>query len=204
MEISMIQPRYIAGFTLIEMLVSLALFTIIATVTVGTLLVLIAGNSRVTGEQEVLTTLSFALDSMTREIRTGSEYFCGNANSVISASVVSSSTDEQSCSIPNFGLSFRESGQSISEGDDNNRIAYYFKNKMIYRRVGDKTETPLIGNEISVLDARFVVTGTPPLRNSSDKQQPTVTIFITAQASSSELTKPFTLQTTVVQRALDI
>jgi prepilin-type N-terminal cleavage/methylation domain-containing protein len=203
----MIKLRPTAGFTLIEMLVSLALFTIIATVTVGTLLVLIAGNSRVTGEQEVLTTLSFALDRMTREIRTGSEYFCGSAGSVANASgVISSSTDEQSCTKPNFGLSFREAGDSITGGDDNNRIAYYFNasNKMIYRKVGVNDPEPIIGSEITVLDAKFTVTGTPPLRNSTDKQQPSVTIFITAQASSSELTKPFTLQTTVVQRALDI
>lgn len=69
-----------SGFTLIEMLVSLSLFTIVMTITLGTLLILIKGNQVSVAEQSVMDTLAFSLDSMTREIRTGSYYVCVSAN----------------------------------------------------------------------------------------------------------------------------
>ncbi len=64
------------GFTLIEMIVSLGIFSIVSTMTVGSLLVLISGNQQLQGEQNAMTNLAFAIDSMTREMRTGSSYVC--------------------------------------------------------------------------------------------------------------------------------
>jgi len=69
-----------SGFTLIEMLVSLSLFTVVITITVGSLLVLINGNRELVSTQSVMDSLSFSLDSMTREIRTGRSYVCVSAS----------------------------------------------------------------------------------------------------------------------------
>jgi prepilin-type N-terminal cleavage/methylation domain-containing protein len=194
-----------SGFTLIEMLVSLALFTIVATISVGTLLVLINGNSKVVGEQSVMTGLTFALDSMSREIRTGTDYFCGSIVQVTGNAVTGSSTNVSNCTSGNVGLSFREAGESITGGSSQGRIAYYFDNNMMYRKIGTGTPVPIIGDDIRVTSARFVVTGSEKLTaNLTDKLQPTVTLVLTAVASSSDNTTPFTVQTTVTQRALDI
>ena len=190
-----------AGFTLIEMLVSLALFTVVATIAVGTMLVLVGGNGRVVGEQVVTSSLTFALDSMSREIRTGSEYFCGTAGAVQG---VTSLTAVQDCATGNTGISFREAGESISGGTSNSRISYYFNNGSLFRRVGLNTEERLLNNDITVTDVRFIVTGTEPLTlNNTNKLQPTVTIIVTG-AAATDLTRTFTVQTTVTQRALDI
>ncbi len=197
--------RHSAGFTLIEMLVSLALFTIVATIAVGTLLVLINGNSRVVGEQSVMTGLTFALDSMSREIRTGTDYYCGSIAQVSGASVTGSSTNVSNCTSGNVAFSFREAGESITGGSSQGRIAYYFSNNMIYRKVGTGTPVPIIGDDVRVTSARFVVTGSEKLTaNLTDKVQPIVTLVMTAVASSSDGLSPFTVQTTVTQRALDI
>jgi len=67
------------GFTLVEVLVSMSLFTIVVTMSMGTLLVLIDANAKQQNIQTAMTNLSFALDSMTREIRTGYSYQCGGA-----------------------------------------------------------------------------------------------------------------------------
>jgi prepilin-type N-terminal cleavage/methylation domain-containing protein len=192
------------GFTLVEMLVSLALFTTVATMSVGTLLVLINGNTQVVGEQVTLTSLSFALDSMTREIRTGSEYYCGSQAQVTGGTVVGSSTIVQNCSAGNVGLSFREAGESITGGLNNNRIAYYFQNNQLWRRVGNQTAQAIVTNDVSIINARFIVTGATPLGSGTDIIQPTVTLLVEAQASGTDATKTFTLQSTVTQRALDL
>jgi prepilin-type N-terminal cleavage/methylation domain-containing protein len=65
-----------AGFTLIEMIVSLGVFSVVVTTAVGAILVLVNTNLQLQSEQSVMTNLSFALDTMTREMRTGFKYFC--------------------------------------------------------------------------------------------------------------------------------
>ncbi len=195
------------GFTLVEMLVALTLFTMVATVTVGALLVLVGGNSRAVDNQTALTALSFALDSMTREIRTGSEYYCGSMAQVTGSSVTSSSTAVRNCTTAGVGLSFREAGSSLTDGQDQGRIAYYYDgaNRTIYRQIGDSTPESIVSRDIKITEAKFFVSGATKLTTfNTDKSQASVTLQLTAQASSSDLTKTFTLQTTIVQRALDI
>ena len=74
----MYRTRTTGGFTLIEMIVSLTLFSAVITIAVGAFLVLLAANKQLQEEQAVLTNLSFALDSMTREIITGTGYVATN------------------------------------------------------------------------------------------------------------------------------
>ncbi len=192
------------GFTLIEMLVSLSLFTIVATMSVGTLLVLIGSNGRVVSEQSVMTSLTFALDSMSREIRTGSEYRCGSVAGVTGAAVTGSATAVNDCPTGMVGLSFREAGTSITGGSSNNRVAYYYQNNALWRKVGTSDAEQIVTGDVKITDVRFYVTGSNPITVGSDTVQPSVTIVIDAVASSSESSKPFTIQTTVVQRPLDI
>ncbi len=193
-----------AGFSLIEMIVSLGIFSIIVTTAVGALLVLISANQRLQGEQSVMTNLSFALDSMTREIRTGSEYYCGSVSQVTGAGVYGSPTAVQNCTGGNVGLSFREAGESITGGNDDSRIAYYFENNRLWRKVGSQSAQEIVTNDVEITEGRFIVTGATPLGTGTDIVQPTVTILIEARASSSDATKTFTLQSTVTQRALDL
>lgn len=201
----MLQLRQCYGFTLVEMLVSLALFTTIATMSVGTLLVLINGNTKVVGEQVTVTSLSFALDSMTREIRTGSEYYCGTVAAVTGGSVTGSSTAVSGCGLNGAaGLSFREAGESITGGASNSRIAYYFQNERLWRKVGTQPAQEILTNDVRIIDGRFFVIGVDPLSAGTNITQPSVTIIVDAQASTTDATKTFTLQTTVTQRALDL
>ena len=199
------------GFTLIEMLVSLALFTIIATTSVGTLLVIIGGNAQSVAEQSAMNNLSFALDSMTREIRTGTEYYCGTVSQVSGASVVTSNSITQNCATGADGISFREAGTSITGGTGQKRIAYYFDatEGTIMRKVGNQDAVRMIGEDVRINNARFFVTGSTRMTvgavsNASDIRQPSVTISLDATANSADTFRDFVVQTTVTQRTLDI
>lgn len=196
------QRRAQLGFSLVEMLVSLALFTIIATIAVGTLLVLISGNSKVVEEQTVLTSISFALDSMTREIRTGSEYYCDDVATVTGAGVNASNTAVRDCATGEDGFSFREAGESLTGSTGSHRIAYYFENNTIMRKIEGATAVSMFGDDVKINDAKFIVTGANPLGTGTDRLQPSVTIMLEAEAAN--MAKSFTIQTTVVQRPLDI
>ena len=64
------------GFTLVEMIVSLAIFTIVAVVALTALIKIIDANNKAQTIQSAVTSLSFSLDAMSREIRSGSNIQC--------------------------------------------------------------------------------------------------------------------------------
>src|SRR3989344_9208579 len=64
------------GFTLIEMIVSIALFAVVMTVAVGALLSLTGANEKAQAPQSVMNNLNISLDSMVRNIRMGRDYRC--------------------------------------------------------------------------------------------------------------------------------
>lgn len=214
-----------SGFTPVEMIVSLAIFSIVVTVSVGALLVLVGTNQRLQGEQSIMTNLSFALDSMTREIRTGSYYYCfrsSNSNAFTSSgsSLDTAIGDQETADCPNgndidvqyHGLVFIEGGDSIS-GSGNDRIAYFYNDgrtnpaaRGIYRRFGVGPAQQIISPDIYLVDVEFFVTGTRTLESggSGSIVQPTVTIYLRAAENQDGSGKQFEVQTTVTQRTLDV
>lgn len=66
------------GFTLVEMIVSLAIFSIVATVALGALVSIVSANKKAQTLQSTITNLNFALESLSREMRVGGKYHCEN------------------------------------------------------------------------------------------------------------------------------
>lgn len=203
------------GFTLIEMIVSLGLFSVVIVVAVGALLTMVNADKQLQSEQSIMSNLSFALDSMTREIRTGINFYCDASASV--SGIFSDGYDQDTiigddtrdCSFGrqgNYvqGISFVESGNSIT-GDSSSRILYFYNSddKNIFRRVGNKSAEPLIAGDLEITDAQFFVTGSDTLVLSNNMLQPAVTIFIEAR-DKYDHDKVYKIETTVSQRVLDL
>jgi type II secretory pathway pseudopilin PulG len=66
------------GFTLIELMVSVTIFIVVMTISLGALLSMSAADRKAESIKTIMNNLSFALDSMTRTIRTGYAYGCSN------------------------------------------------------------------------------------------------------------------------------
>ena len=208
------KPTQQSGFTIVEMIVSLALFSVVVTVSVGALLVLIASNERFQEEQSVMTNLSFALDSMSREIRTGINYFCdsqtnpnlGTAGQLIFDDGANLDfANVQDCSDGNdgderfHGMSFIEGGESIT-GTENTRIVYYHDNNdgKLYRRVSGGIAQSIVSSGIYIERAEFFVTGSEPTGSGTEVVQPTVTIVIEAREMESGSDNTYNIQTSIV------
>jgi prepilin-type N-terminal cleavage/methylation domain-containing protein len=225
------RKNWCGGFTLVEMIVSLAIFSVVVTVSVGALLVLVGTNQRLQGEQEVMTNLSFALDSMTREIRTGSSYYCfsslvsneltgtGDLDSELDPGDVRNCTTGHGNNQNNWqyhGLAFIEGGDSVASGTGQDRILYYFdassdlEQRGLYRRVGSGARQKIISPDIYIIDFDFFVSGTEDLNTvpsgdtNAEVRQPTVTIYIKAAENPDGSGQQFEVQTTVTQRTLDV
>lgn len=190
-----------AGFTLIEMIVSLALFSTVATISAGSLLVLVDNNSKLRGEQSTISNLSYALDAMSRDLRSGFDYHCTTYTSGEPFLDQNSFSGNQNCpdGTPDggdikHGVSFMEGGSAISGSSV--RTAYYYDREAntIMRRIGNGPAESIIASEISIVDANFTATG------SGTDWQPTITIWLDVETEDGF---SYVVQTTVDQRLLD-
>lgn len=221
-------PLYSAGFTLIEMIVSLGVFSIVVTTAIGAMFVVLSTNQQLQSEQNVMTNLGFALDGMTREIRTGFNYYCASASNYGAPTVTGSllvrnifnnarNIDDElgdrvsDCATGRAigatlqGVAFFEGGMSITGTAD--RILYFYDAtaKTIMRRVGGGAAQSIISSGLVIEDVQFYVTGSNTLRELiPNADQPTVTIYIEARESAASTAKTYKLQTTVTQRTLDL
>ncbi len=220
-----------SGFTLIEMIVALGLFSVVTTITTGAVLMLVGTNQKFHYEQSIMTNLSFAIDSMTREMRTGFNYYCASGNSD-SESPFSGTHEGAVGRVADVGepwaffrdcpegrngravhgVTFFESGDSVT-GPSAYRILYFYNEaeQMLYRRVGNGTPEPIVSEGVLITAADFFVRDSSPLLLDStpldnDADQPSITIYLTAQAADDTAVPPrsYTLQTTVSQRSLDL
>jgi prepilin-type N-terminal cleavage/methylation domain-containing protein len=135
------------GFTLVEIIVSLALFAVVALIAVGAFLKIIDANKQSQSLQTAMNNTSFALESMVREMRVGSNYYCFNADTVTwSTSLPAGTTD---CAFPGLsptgdnGIAFNSSATAFVSGNSGptcNLIhAYRFYNDQSPLGIGTST-----------------------------------------------------------------
>ena len=205
-----LQPK---GFSLIELLVSLSIFTVVITMAVGTLLVLIDANAKAQNIQSSLTNILFSLDSMTREIRTGTSYYCNDtapANPPSTNQVGVATVEDCRDNFNHTHISIVEGGSSLTGGGDP-RIGYFYDADYDYgggvikgallRRIGNESWQPLTSSQVDIQSFGLNVDGT----TKGDDFQPSVILVIEGQAGElAEIDTTFTLQAYIAQRQLDI
>ena len=83
------------GFTLIEMVVSLAIFSVVAVIALGALIRIISANQKAQAIQAAVTNVNFALESMSREIRVGKDLIPTSGTAIDEVSFVSMRSHEK-------------------------------------------------------------------------------------------------------------
>src|SRR3989338_5106390 len=86
-------PTRFRGYTLIELIIAVGLFALVMVLASGAYLTMINLNRQVQGIVTGIDDLSFTLDTMTRAIRTGSDYTCGGVGDCPSGASSFSFTD---------------------------------------------------------------------------------------------------------------
>ncbi len=169
------------GFTLVELLVSMGLFSIVMMISIGTLLSIVDANKKARSLIAVTTEMNFLFDSMMRTIRTGYAYDCGGTGDC-----------------PNGGPILNLYNK------DGDPVQYSFNKALgTIERTVDGSNPPdrLTSSVVSIKNMSFIVTGT----TEGDGEQPTVTVMVQAAAGvDAETSTRFNLQATVTQRVLDL
>lgn len=165
------------GYTLIELMVSVGLFAIIMLLASGSYLMMIGLNRQVQGISTGINNLSFALETMTRTIRTGTHYSC----------------DADVRTGAGFDCS---SGTSFFVTNSNGvRVRYDALSYAI-----NQNNIPLTdSSSVQITSLTFTAIGTAQ----SDNTQPQVIITVSGTVPG-KIPQSFTIKTSATMRSLDL
>jgi len=181
------KTNFTAGFTLIELMVALSIFTIIILIAMGSVLVSTSISNKVQGLRTAMDNINFAMESMTRSIRMGDNYTCES-----SISISDEELSRHDCSNGGSILGF-------SSLDDKN-IFYHLKDKKLERCTVSDGCVDMVSSEVSVDTLTFYVKGS---ENKEDGIQPSVYILMKGTVNVKNESISFAIQTMASQRNLE-
>ncbi len=192
------------GFTLVEMIVSIGLFTIVLFIASSAFLAVLNADRKSRATRIAIDNLNLSLEDMSRRIKTGTTYNCGGGAGVAdcSSGEVLAITDQDNQRV----IYKRGIGTTpITTGFGGSGCGATFSSSTQGCLIRDKAGTALLvtGKDIHIQNLRFVVNGTAPL-SSSDVVQPYVVVLVDGLTTAGKITSTFKLQTTITQRMYDI
>jgi prepilin-type N-terminal cleavage/methylation domain-containing protein len=144
------------GFTLIELMVATSVFIVIMLASMSSLFVLLDASKNSRALRSTMDNVSFAMDSMTRSIRMGKNYYCVAAGSGMPYDDFTSSKD---CPDGGTLIAF------VPQGSNNSRFGY----KLTPRNDVNSTYTlercegnscvPIVSPDVNIEKLKFFVKG---------------------------------------------
>ncbi len=175
------------GFTLIELMVAVGLFALVMTLAAGAYLMMINANRQAQALATGINNLSFGLETMTRDIRTGTGY-CGGSN----------------CAPGVFNFT-NVDGQSVTYELVDNGTNCGGASAGYLARVTNGVTTPLTDPSVMISSLTFDTFGTAPYSVGNDTTQARVTIVVNGCVSAGPgKTQNFTIETGATMRGTDL
>jgi len=189
------------GFTLIEIMVSVAIFAIVMTISMGAIFTIISNDRKAQAIKSVMNNLDSALEDMTRTIKTGSEYSV--TTPCAGAQVDESDTLKVGNAVVDVGTD-----DGSGDGGGGAPVVYSLTdNHQILKTTGNPGDTnyssyTVTAPEVTIERMCFYVSGNNP-DNTPDNEQPEVLMIIEGYAGTGQTVTHFNLQSSISQRLLD-
>ncbi|MBI2038933.1 MAG: prepilin-type N-terminal cleavage/methylation domain-containing protein [Candidatus Niyogibacteria bacterium] len=164
-----------AGFTLLEMIAALGVFSVIIIIFSSTFLNLLNAERKAQIASSVQDNLRFAIEVMSKEIRTGTQYQVPPQPTNTAITFVNANDES---------ITYRVSGPDIANNPCSD------EKPCIVKSVNGGDFLPLTSDQIAIDDLLFFVGGI----------QPRIQIIIRARATVQNVETQLNLQTTVSQR----
>lgn len=201
------------GFTLIELMVTMAIFIGVMTIAVGALFSAQVVNTRLEQTQSILDGVNLATEVIVRDMRYGSNFYCDTSIPFPMTSL------RKGCAYPSVGtvLIFRPA-TALSDSTDSalDRVAYYLSEGVLYKDEypygASKRTYQITATDVEVRMLSFYAaglnstTGASDYASFSDNDQPLITMVISGVTIPTKKTvQPvtFSVQTSGSSRALD-
>ncbi|OGZ58664.1 MAG: hypothetical protein A2827_03360 [Candidatus Spechtbacteria bacterium RIFCSPHIGHO2_01_FULL_43_30] len=173
------------GFSLVEILVSLAVFSIVAIAIGGFFLMSVRGQRNTIARQNLIDNVRFAIEFMSRQIRLAQQDIAGSCTGSADSMFTESASDISFISYDGDCITYQLAGEKIQIRPDDGES------------FSDMTSDDIIINSLE-----FTVDG----RESDDGEQPRVTVIIEAETSGQrpEDNLSIEVQTTISARNIDV
>ncbi len=163
-----------SGFTLIETMISVSIFVVVITIGIGSLMTIVSANKKLQIQRQTIDSMSFALELMSRKIRTASQGVGGNFITTTGNSL--SFTDQSG--IP---ITYTLQGNELVSIDTLGNV------------------TPLTPSNVEIADLRFTTAGLMPIGDG----KAFIRINLTGTINYKTTSTPFSLQTSISPRLID-
>lgn len=190
-----------SGFTILETMIAVSLFIVVVMVGMNALLNTNVINQKSQSLRSIMDNLSFIMEDMSKNLRTGYHYQCfrRGVDTTLSSGTLGS---PRSCA-DGWALSFEPAGGSTASNAD--QVAYSLSGGKIFKSIDGITTAmiQLTPDEVVInsISSFSVLGAEPPAGN---KQQPLVTIRLIGTITVKNVVTPFYLQTSVSQRFIDV
>lgn len=199
------------GFTLVEAMIAVGLFSVIMTIGIGAILGVNSTHRKTQSMRIAIDSLSFLMEDMARSMRLGDYFVCKESTiepiNSIDIGNPQNNTDGVNCKSISF-----EPYWNVQISNPDNQIIYFINedsngNGTIFK----KEETMGIGDtmlamtpadiDIDTVRSGFTVIGG---EDPADTAQPRITIILVGTVTLAGVETEFHMQTTVSQRLLDV
>lgn len=181
-----------SGFTLVEIMVAVSIFTVVAVIATGAVITANNVNKKSQAIKLVVDNLNFALDSMTLKLKQGGGYYCDSDT----GNVYPVGADSRNCS-GESRLAFRvEDGV----GGYDYYIYLFSGNKLRFSKgIGSSASmsplVPITSDDVNISIGRFYV-----FDNGLPDKQPRALISVYGTATAGKQSSSFAIETTVSDR----
>jgi prepilin-type N-terminal cleavage/methylation domain-containing protein len=180
------------GFTLLEMLIAIGLFTISIFICFGALVGLFDSNKKSQTIFSAMTNLNYSIESMIRDIRFSQVYHCDTMAGTV--------TTARDCGVPG-AASF---AATLPNG---NYFTYTLSGGQIMKSVNGGSSLPVTGTDVTITNLKFYVAGSAPASSGSagSNVQPYVVVVIKGYSGSKPSSQTnFDIETLVSQQQIDL
>ena len=187
------------GFTLIEMLVVMAVFLVLMGIVVGVFVSSLRTQRYYLSSQKLLDQTSYVIEYMNRAVRMAKKQ----------------TSDTPSCVIRGDGYNYENTGGlgsglgirfiRVINGEKKCQEFYLENDDRIYQKIDGGAPMALTSNDIKVNSLKFNLLGEfQGVPGAEDTDQPRVTIYLDAEANNVSSAPKIKIQTSVSQRDLDV
>jgi len=188
------KQKLMKGFTLVEMVTAVAIFSMVMVIAMGALLAVLNANKQNQAIQTAVNNLNLAMEMMSREIRVGYTYHCGEGGVI---------TETRNCKLDGKSyIAFEPFDGDSDAGND--QVIFKLESNRIQRSDNSGTNfLYLTAKNVFIERLTFYVAGT----DITDNIQPRVLVSLGGHVDLGSIGERgrsyFNLQTTISQRLID-
>ena len=192
------------GFTLIEVMIAMTIFTVLVTIGIGAVLDTIQQHYTTQNTRTVMDSLNFVMEDMARNIRLGTNMSCGTDTPPPTSGPIT----PHSCPLTTIATA----NNTLTFNDLNGNVVTYTISppigstpSQILKQEGSGSAEVITPPEVSMNFAAsgFTVRGAETSAAGGDFSQPTVIIRLSGTIKYKNTNSNFAIETAVTLRALD-